>query len=174
MRPLFRLSASPAAAINANGDASNPADSAAIVVGAPLAVTIDSLQASPGALTVTWSAPAINAELGASYFVVVARPGQEQPEWAGPLLTSPQQIGAAGTQPGALLTGGTKNVTITAFNNETRLYQAEGVPTTAEATLPALDGPGEPGVAAASVARPNHAGPDCVRARLGWNAPGGH
>lgn len=105
------------AAINANGDRSPaPAewDSTPLVVGAPLPPTVTLVQGAVGRLTVSWSAPALNADLETSYTLSIydVTPGERSPADGPieglPLTASPTTI--------PFLVAGTKRVQITATN----------------------------------------------------------
>lgn len=109
-----------AAGINANGERSASAESTDIIVGGPEAVAA-SLTANPGTLSITWTAPDSNVELGAEYGIDVidttpGRPATPALEFTGALTTSPSLFGHAG---GGGLLAGPKRVVITSNNLET-------------------------------------------------------
>ena len=106
---------SPPAAVNANGDDSATAASSTsdVVVGAPLSPTITAVTGSVGQLTVQWSAPAINADLGVTYKLNIqdVTTGREPADETLVTLAA-----GAGSQTISGLPAGTKRVWITATN----------------------------------------------------------
>lgn len=119
------------AAINANGDRSDTI-SVQQIMGAPLPPTFGTLSATPGVLTIEWSADPINAELGAQYQGTITSKATGQIEGSLPLVTHPQTVGTAGS---GYLQAGEKTITVRATNPETSKYG--GAPTvTADVTIP--------------------------------------
>ena len=79
------------------------------------------------------SAPAINADLGASYYIVIACKDGYVAE--GPLESSPQTFGASGGSLNALRPGDT-TVTITAYNDQLMQYRGSKVAAQANTAIP--------------------------------------
>ncbi len=104
------------AAINVNGDgsATAAASSSDVVVGAPLPPSISVVTGGVGQLTVTWSAPDINADLGVTYTLNVEDVTAGRTP-ATPLVTQALTAGAP-SQTVSGLAAGTKRVWITATN----------------------------------------------------------
>lgn len=104
------------AAINVNGDGSASAATSGsdVVVGAPLPPSISAVSGGVGQLTVTWSAPAINADLGVTYALNIEDVTAGRTP-ATPLVTESLTAGAP-SQTISGLAAGTKRVWITATN----------------------------------------------------------
>ncbi|PRW20837.1 Ig-like domain repeat [Chlorella sorokiniana] len=101
--------------INANRDSSSSAaiSSSDAVVGAPLPATIEAVQTGVGQLTVQWSAPSINADLGTTYTLTI----RDVTAGRSPATEPLEGIAMSSTTHSVTsLVAGTKRVQITATN----------------------------------------------------------